>query len=166
MWKGTSLSVPEWDNREGKELVQGCATSLFHKWEQPWGFPVVFDASQDAVRLFSEKLNLNPHYLDELFCVLTSCQTLDQESVSELNRVRKNPHTSTKRQGGELPEQTLVWDSENPRDTECVRFRHPPAFIKLGSITPLLMLTMAAPFPRVSAVIKQLPKCQAEHKGY
>lgn len=68
----------------------------------------MFDAYQEAVRLFNEKLNLSLHYLDELFCVLTSCQTLDQESVSELNRVRIKPHTSTKRQGRELPEKTLV----------------------------------------------------------
>lgn len=64
---------------------------MFQEWEQPWGFLVVFDVYSEAVRLFNEKLNLSPRYLDELFRVLTSCQTLDQESVSELNRVRKKP---------------------------------------------------------------------------
>lgn len=126
--------------------------------EEPWGFPVVFDAYQDASKLFIKKLNLNPHCLHGLYLVLTSCKTLDQKSVSELWGVRKkkpNPkHTFTENR--DVSSQSRRW-CEMVRTLwipECVTFKLAPAFIKLGSITPLLTLTTAAPFPRVSAVIK------------
>lgn len=130
----------------------------------------MFDAYQHTSRFLNEKLNLHPHYLDGLFLVLTSCQTLGQKSVSELYGSEK---ITQKRTTLSQKDRDINSQSRHQCETvitlwipECVTFRHPPAFIKLGSITPLLTLTMATPFPRVSAAIKQLPKCQAEHKGY
>lgn len=57
----------------------------------------MFDAYQHASRLFSEKLNLNPHYLYGSFFVLTNHQTLDQKSVSDLKGSEKKIHTFTER---------------------------------------------------------------------